>query len=123
MSIEIYMVRRLFMAFSLVYLHDYPFMQLWLNIGWSIVHAVYVMMLVPFTDKIGNIIESYNEITFMVVSTFAFGFADIITDIDAKDKLGNFLIWIIALMIGINFIIWIRLVIYKLIELARLIRN
>ena len=74
------MVKRMLFVLSAVFLYSYPAIQVQLYILINLSEALYIMYFKPFDTRAANKIESFNQITIMVVSYLLLGFSDMVSD-------------------------------------------
>jgi len=70
-----FVLRRLAMILSLVFLHDYPYLEVFLLILNCVVWTVLLVKFLPYDNKINNVVNILSEILFVAIHVIIFLFA------------------------------------------------
>ena len=75
-----FLLRRVFLAGSIVFGGDVPFLQAFINIGISFFLLLYLIIVKPFLSNDAIYYEVYNEVTVLMISYLQMPLIDIVTD-------------------------------------------
>ena len=99
-----YFVRRIVFAGSAILLKEFPWFQLFIQINSSLLIIAVKLRYMPYQDKIGNILDIYNELTLLAVSILLYPYCDFINNPGTQYNLGWAIVFLTLLFISINMI-------------------
>ena len=117
-----FLLRRVFLAGSIVYGGEFPFLQAFLNIGISIAILIYLILVKPFLSRNSIKYEVYNEVTVLILSYLQIPLLDIVTNVEIRYAIGWLMVALTLTNIVVNFgsLLWSVLVfIYHKIQKCR----
>lgn len=97
-----FLVRRGLFGASLVTLEAHPALQLFLNIGLSVMFATWVLLAKPFKTRDENFLFSLNEVSFVVVISLCSFFLDAQRDPALALQVGWLVVGIVVLTVVVN---------------------
>ena len=97
-----FMVRRIAYALIIVFLPDFPVIQVFSFLMICIPIFCIHVVLSPYISSINNIIMNINEAMFLVIGSAFFAFAETRKDQEKVDKLGSLVIVVIMTIMSLN---------------------
>ncbi|CDW72414.1 UNKNOWN [Stylonychia lemnae] len=114
-----FILRRLQFAIMIVFVGNYPCIQIMTQIWVSFMCIFYVFSQKPFIEKSDNITEFFNEMTILLVLCFLTTNVSATSTIDTQYELGFFMIGIIVINILVNFGLFLKVNIFKFYQFIR----
>lgn len=96
----IFLIRRFVFALTCVYLKDYNYLQIWIQVFSTTVIIIYLVHVQPFEQHSMNRMEIYNEATFLLCINMCFLFTDFVPDANMRYSIG----WGFLFLVGMNFL-------------------
>ncbi|TNV87465.1 hypothetical protein FGO68_gene5798 [Halteria grandinella] len=95
-----YMLRRLFLAFILVFLQDYQNLQMWLFIFQNLIALAYILHRPPFEGHITNLLEVFNEVCITFASYHLLTYSDAFLPEEMEDEgISDLMGWSLTLLV------------------------
>lgn len=94
------MLRRLFLAFILVFLQDYQNLQMWLFIFQNLIALAYILHRPPFEGHITNLLEVFNEVCITFASYHLLTYSDAFLPEEMEDEgISDLMGWSLTLLV------------------------
>lgn len=97
-----FLLRRLVLAYTVIFLAEYLFLQISLTFICSTALIIYFIHFKPYRDMFMNQIELFNEFTILMLVYFLWGFTDNVSDPELKWNFGMLYSVIIFFSLLIN---------------------
>lgn len=97
--------RRLMLGCSIAFF-KYQFIQIYFSILSSLGLIMYLLKVMPYEDKLLNVIELFNEMSLLACSYTLLAFTDYVDDVHRRSEIG----WFYASLVSVNFAVnWLTL--------------
>ena len=98
-TVMLFYIKRLLYAFVLLFLLDYPVIQVFLCLAITGTYTVYLIVLKPIEEPREQFLEVFNETMIFITTATVMCFTDAYEGIDSKKSAGSFACAIVFLLI------------------------
>jgi len=107
-----FLVRRLFYAAVLLFLHDQPILQATALTCTSIWMMCCLLTFQPYSSEVMNKMEFINEVFVLVLSYAVYLFSDLVPDVRLRAQIGYYYCYTIMLNLLVNVAVILKLMIF-----------
>ena len=115
-----FLIRRIILACTIVFCDNHTYVQLFLQIGFSIFITDFFSRVRPLEEPILNYMEIYNELTILICSYLMLCFSELVENANQRIEIGWTYIMIVSLNILIN---WAVLIFKTLRQLWTIVKS
>ena len=102
---SIFLAHRAAMAMIIVLLQSYPYFQIQLNLFVASLVLIYIGWVRPFTNKILNVMETFNALGVLLVAYFMLMFTDWLPSNKVRYDMGWYMVGVVIFLISFNMIV------------------
>lgn len=106
----LFLVRRLIYALTIVFMNDYPVLQIAINLNFSLCYLIFLIKHMPMNKKYLNYLEIMNECTLMIVFYECMAFTEFVSEAVTRYNIG----WSFVMFTGGNLTVALVALIHKL---------